>query len=260
MAKRPIVEVTVAQRQQLTPNVVRMTLSGEALSKLPEDCAGGYMKTMFPSTGTGLYASLLDLAGIDTSRTIKRSYTIRSVDPAQQKLVLDFTEHGAGGPAAEWLASAKVGDPIVLTGPGPIKMLDPTVDCVFLAGDMTGLAAIAVNLQRLPKTMRGLAVIEILSEDDKQSLDAPEGVELHWVVTPDPHASKLAQEVRRLPWPGTAGERVGVWSATEFSSMKSLRAYFRDERAVNKDDMYISSYWKLDSSDEQHKRAKILDR
>ena len=38
--------------------------------------------------------------------------------------------------------------------------------------------------------------------------------------------------------------------------MLAIRRYFRDERELSKDDMYISSYWKIGSTDEQHKKAK----
>ena len=113
--------------------------------------------------------------------------------------------------------------------------------------------SLSVQLERLPADARGVAVIEVLSDADRQPLQAPPGVDVHWVVSPDVRASRLAEEVRGRAWPQG---RVSTWAACEFASMKQLRAYFYQERGVAREDSYLSSYWKLDASDEQHKAAK----
>ncbi|EGU61267.1 utilization protein for catechol-siderophore, partial [Vibrio nigripulchritudo ATCC 27043] len=50
-----------------------------------------------------------------------------------------------------------------------------------------------------------------------------------------------------------------VWCATEFSTMRQLRKYFRNEREVERDEIYISSYWKQGRTEDQHKIDKRKD-
>jgi NADPH-dependent ferric siderophore reductase len=251
MAERKLHKLVIGSKKHLTPNMLRLTLSGVSLEDFPAGAVGGYMKVLVPKTEVDV--SALEIDAVDLGAFVKRSYTIRSVDSAQRSLVLDFVAHADAGPATAWVQAARPGDHALLGGPGPVKMLDPTADSVFLAGDMTALPAIGANLERLPPHMRGSAVIEVLSEEDKQPLEAPAGVAVHWVVTADVRSSRLVDEVRQKAW---GDGRVSVWAASEFASMKGMRAYFQGERGVKKDDMYISSYWKLGSTDEQHKMAK----
>jgi NADPH-dependent ferric siderophore reductase len=63
----------------------------------------------------------------------------------------------------------------------------------------------------------------------------------------------LADKVLSLPWLEGRGF---IWSACEMNSMRPLRQYFLRENMVTKDQIYISSYWKIGVSDEGHKLAK----
>ena len=82
---------------------------------------------------------------------------------------------------------------------------------------------------------------------------------LHWVVNPDPDApnTMLEDSVMALPW--RDGE-VSVWVAGEFSASRALRQYFRHEKPVRKENMYVSCYWKIGENDEGMKAAKRADK
>ena len=41
--------------------------------------------------------------------------------------------------------------------------------------------------------------------------------------------------------------------------MRALRLYFKQEKAVEKNAVYVSSYWKRGLSEEQHKKVKRTD-
>ena len=41
--------------------------------------------------------------------------------------------------------------------------------------------------------------------------------------------------------------------------MRHLRRYFKQDRQVAKDNLYVSSYWKMGDPDEGHKAAKKAD-
>ncbi len=47
-----------------------------------------------------------------------------------------------------------------------------------------------------------------------------------------------------------------MWCACEFDDMRALRDYFRNQRNVEHDRIYISSYWKNGVSEDGHKVLK----
>lgn len=255
MAKRPIHRLRVRDRRPLTRHMQRVTFEGPSLADFPDDAEGDYVKLMLPRE-PALDVMTLELAGLDPRAFTVRSFTVRAFDRASQSLTLDFVATGHAGAASAWLSSCAPGDAILITGPGPVKSLSPDADWVLLAADMTALPALSVELERLPSDALGVAVIEVLHEDDRQALAAPEGVELHWVVNPDLRASRLAETVRAQPFREGRGS---FWAACEFTSMKQLRDYLFEERGLARDAGYLSSYWKLDATDEQHKAAKRAD-
>lgn len=238
-------QVSVVSNETLTPNMRRIVLHGEDLGSFPADQESGYVKLMFePPT--------------DGARPVMRSYTIRRFDDHRRELTLDFVDHGDTGPASAWASQARAGDPIRIRGPGEKKLADPDADWFLLAGDMSALPALAVNLERLPDTATGHVVVEVPSEEDRQPLDHPPGMEVRWLVNPDNERpnTMLADTVQALPWlPG----RPYPWFAGEFDAMRRVRRYLRDERGVDKRAMYVSCYWKIGDTDEGMKRAKKLD-
>ena len=67
-----------------------------------------------------------------------------------------------------------------------ITILAAPADWYLFVGDMTALPAIAANLEKLPTESSGIALLEINSLEDKQDLRKPEGVEVRWIINPDP--------------------------------------------------------------------------
>ena len=234
--------LTVKHKMAVTPNMVRIILAGSELYDFPEGQESGYVKLLLPTE----------------YKTLKRSYTIRAFDAEAQELTLDFVVHGDLGPASAWASNARPGDSIEIDGPGPNKLLEPSADWVFLAGDMTALPAISVNLEKLPESARGYAVVEIIDEQDKQTIRIPSNMELHWVINPRPDQPNkiLVNKVKSLSW---LEGMVNIWVASEFEAMRSIRHYFTQEHGVERRQIYASSYWKMGETDEGNKAAKKLD-
>ena len=247
--KRKARELTVTAATQLTPNMRRLTLHGEDLASFPEDAAGAYFKLTFP--------------GENPERPVLRTYTVAQYRPAQNEIDVDFMLHSnpdgtAGGVAAPWSLQAQPGDSMAIFGPGPATFINTEADWYLLAADMTALPALAANLGRLPADAKGYVVIEILADEDQQDLPLPAGMELVWVVNPHPGSdeSPLYHAIRKLTW---LEGQAAVWAACEFKTMKKNRAYFREDRGVEKSHLYISSYWKKGLQEEEHKVAKSED-
>jgi NADPH-dependent ferric siderophore reductase len=232
----------VLKSESISPCMRRLTLHGDALKAFPPNQESGYVKMLF---------------GPGSSKVVLRSFTIRAFDEQRSQLTLDIVDHGDKGVAAQWLSQCQPGDDVIVRGPGEKKLVNPKADWFFLAGDMTALPAIAVNLEALPDDATGYAIIQINTEDDKQLIGAPKGVELHWLVNNEPEDStKLMNAVRQKPWlDGTPYP----WFAGEFETMRQVRRYFRDEKSIDRKQMYISSYWKHGDTDEGMKRAKRRD-
>ncbi|MCG9639812.1 siderophore-interacting protein [Vibrio sp. Isolate34] len=254
MSKPSPITLTVTQTSTITPNMQRITLSGEGLSKYPTECAGGYIKLLFSPLGT------TDLSQLNEGeRPTMRTYTIRQYNPVEQFIEVDFVRHITKdlqcGFAARWAMSAKVGDTISVAGPGLIQGLNLESDWFFLVADMTSLPALSAKVKSLPENATGHAVVQINSAADKQTLEAPEGIKITWLIE-DETEETLSQTVRSIEW---LGGQVSVWTACEFESMRKLRQYFRNEKEVEKENIYISSYWKRGVTEDGHKVLKQQD-
>ncbi|GGD45967.1 siderophore-interacting protein [Aurantiacibacter arachoides] len=227
--------------------MLRITLGGPEFVDFPPNQAGGYLKL------------LLDGAG-DAERSIVRTYTIRHQRNGEFDVdfALHADAHDEAGPATRWALAAQPGDTIAIGGPGAAKPLPAGFDYFLNAGDMTALPAIAVNLESLAHDARGAAFLEVRDEADRQDLIAPPGIDIHWLINPVPGSRPelLEDAVRSVPWP--AG-RLYAWAACEFSGMRRLRAYLREERGLGSDRLYLSSYWKSGLAEEAHKIVKRDD-
>ncbi|MBN7797313.1 siderophore-interacting protein [Parahaliea mediterranea] len=135
-----------------------------------------------------------------------------------------------------------------MAGPNPIELA--VLRC----------SQVSQNVRRitLGGEARGYALIEVTDKADIQALEHPQNMEIRRVInpTPDPEGYFLAACIRKLPW--LAGQPA-VWSASEFSSMRTLRRLFKQEHAVPKSHLYISSYWKIGRSEDGQKEIKRQD-
>ncbi|MEP1423132.1 MAG: siderophore-interacting protein [Erythrobacter sp.] len=238
-------ELTVAASNRVSPSMHQITLAGEALRDFPKGQDGGYFKLILEPGSAG-------------KKALMRTYTIRR----QRETEIDvlFALHGghAAGPATSWALNANVGDPMTIRGPGPAKPSPNTCGFYLIAGDMAALPAITANLEAMPRGAKGVAVLEIQHEKDASQIDVPEGIELRWVVNPEPglEPSLLVDTLRQIDLPDC---EIAGWAACEFKGMKLVREYFRTELGIENRNLYASSYWKLGLTETQHKVVKRED-
>jgi NADPH-dependent ferric siderophore reductase len=235
-------QLVVREIVDLTPHMRRIRLGGQDLADFPEGQESGYVKLVLEHEG----------------EIVRRTYTVRNFDLASQLLDIDFMLHGDEGPASAWAARVRVGDRIPVGGPGPVKLVDFSADWFLLAGDMTALPAISVNIEKLPADARGYLIVEIIDPQDKQDLPLPPGMEAHWVVNPVPSETEfpLLDRLRELPiLPG----RPSIWVAGEFHTSRAIRRYLKQECGIERQDLYASSYWHIGLSEDRHKQVKAAD-
>ncbi|GGO67343.1 siderophore-interacting protein [Bowmanella pacifica] len=255
MSKLAPLALTVLTNHLLTPHMRRLTLQAESIAPLEQVSAGSYLKLLFNAQG-GTDLSRLT----EEQRPAMRTYSIRAIDRSQQTLTLDVVMHGQGqetGPGSDWASKAVTGEQIYMVGPGHLAnsaAMEEGADWYFFVGDATALPAISTYLETLPADTQGYAVIQVKTQTDQQTLLKPEGVRLHWVV--EAEGQSLLTEVSRLDW---LDGRVAAWVACEFDAMRQLRQYFRNERAVPHQDIYISSYWRQGKPEDKHVIDKRID-
>ncbi|MEO0393159.1 MAG: siderophore-interacting protein [Pseudomonadota bacterium] len=251
--KRIITTLTVIRSERITPNMIRVTFGGPELADIPLGCEGAHCKLMIPEIGQSRENFVAQMA--DGPTPTRRTYTIRHVRHDPHEIDIDFVAHGDNGPASAWAHRAEAGSFCGFSGPGKIKLTEFYADWYLVSADMSALPVAAATLEAMPRDAKGLALIEITSDEDRQSIDAPPGVELRWILHSDPHQHSDAPEqiLRDMHWPeGT----VQTCIAGESGAIRSLRAYLHNEKALPKQDTYISGYWKIGLIEDEHQAMR----
>ena len=245
--------LSVKEAVYLTPNMIRVVFAGPELDGFPEGREGGNCKLMLPEPGETRERFADRLA--NGPAPVRRTYTVRKFDAATGELWIDFVAHGDNGPASRWASQAKPGDFLGFAGPNNAKMTRFDADWYLLAADPCAIPVVAAALEAMPRDAKGVAIFEITSEDDRQEIDMPEGIETYWLLHPDPHEHSTAQEdlIRALPWPDG---RVQTCIAGESGVIKSLRHFLHIEKRLAREDVYISGYWKIGLVEDEHQRIK----
>ena len=243
---KKIRKLRVLNTSKISPNIKRITFTSNDFEDFPENQNGSYIKFLFSDKSS------------DKKNTLVRPYTIRKFCKEKRELDIDFTNHfGNKGYATKWATECKIGDKILISGPGLKQKIDINSNWFIFVGDMTALPAISVHLEELPENAVGYSVIETLSKDDQIYLKKPKNIKIKWITqSENMNDINLLKEVRALKWYDSFPF---VWVACEFSKMKNLRHFFQKEKMLLKKNMYISSYWKLGLNEEEHKVVKKKD-
>jgi NADPH-dependent ferric siderophore reductase len=257
----------VVRTERLTPHLVRVVLGGEAFDAFVGEAdpaklatTDKYVKLLMAKPGLGLRppfdldALRAELAPADVP--VRRTYTVRAVDPVAKTIAIDFVVHGDEGIAGPWAAAAQPGDLLALSGPGGMYAPgdDPAVEHLLI-GDDSALPAVAAALEGMSADARGLALIEVGSVADRLEPAAPAGVEVRWVHRGDAVAGEpLVAAVQALPRP--AG-RVQVFAHGERTAMKGVRAVLQGW-GLTRDDYSLSAYWALGRAEDTFQAEKRL--
>jgi NADPH-dependent ferric siderophore reductase len=237
----------------LTPNMIRVTLAGDAIATMQSGCEGANCKVFLPEAGQSQAAFGAQL--MNGPRPTVRTYTVRHMRVEDREMDIDFVDHGDAGPASAWARAAKIGSFCGFAGPGPVKVPEFYADRYLVVADMSALPVAAATLEAMPRDAQGDAFFEVTHIDDAQDMNAPDGVRLHWLVHPDPHApsTQLIDAVHAWSWPtGT----VQTCIAGESGVIKALRSYVTGEKGLAKQDCYISGYWKMGLIEDEHQQMK----
>lgn len=254
----------VLRRRRISPHFARVTLGRGDADRFRPMGFDQWFRLFLPVADNSLsrLPSKLDtlhylkyLAIPKSSRPVLRNYTVRAHradGPDGPEIDVDFVLHGSAadgtaGPAASWAESCREGDAVALLDEGIMFNAGPDVTDVLLVADETGLPAVAGVLAGLPGHMRGAAVIEIPSDDDRQEIEAPEGVAVHWVTrvgdgVPGEAARAFAEG---LPVGGYG------WAVGEQALPAAMRRHWI-AGGLPKDKIMFCGYWKSTRGGRKH--------
>lgn len=239
--------IQVHSREQLTPSLLRLTFSGDALQGFFSPGFDDHAKLIFPDPDSGeIPQPEITEDGIqwpEGKRPLARDYTPRRFDAEQRLLTIDFALHEQGV-ATTWARHAEPGDPLGIAGPRGSFLVPMDFDWHLLVGDLTALPAISRRLEELPAQAKAVVVIEVDNEADELPLSAGEHVTIHWAKrrgAPAEHSDALLQALRDIEFP--AGDYY-AWVACESNAAKAIRQYLVESRGAQAAYMRASGYWK----------------
>ncbi|MDZ8172639.1 siderophore-interacting protein [Microbacterium xanthum] len=284
---------TVSTVTDLTPSFRRFTFTAVDFDQYGDTGWDQRIKIVFPTPTVGLDAMPTGPDWFSAWRALPedkrppfRTYTTRAVRHADREVDVDMVAHDVRGPASAWIERARPGDEVLIFAPTSahegvsygIDFVPPArVDDILLAGDETAAPAIAVILEQLPRTARGVVVLEVPEDGDLGYLPTHPGFDVcvaargggerhaHLVpmvtevagrLVPDGRGadveeidieSQILWEVPRTAKGGAALKSAAVyaWLAGEASGIKALRRHMVSERGVDRRAVAFMGYWRL---------------
>lgn len=239
---RPVSALTVRDKQWLSPGMIRVWF--DAPGFVGNEFTDAYVKLIFDPNGPHLDKL--------PERPITRTYTVRSHDPANETLALDFVAHGSSGLAGPWALNAREGHQILARGPGG-RWTPPAADYHLFVGDESAVPAIARALEVLPPDSRGQALLE--TRKHPIPLTAPPGIDLRWFPLGDDLYRKDRLALKLACLDTSDFESISVFAHGERGAMKALRPILRN-LGIKPELISISGYWALGRAEDQFQAEK----
>jgi NADPH-dependent ferric siderophore reductase len=240
-------KIEVAGVEQVTPHMLRVSLTGEGLRDFSLPGPGGHVRLFLPQPGQdGPSLPELDAEGRlpeGTPRPLSRVYTPRRFDDAAKRLDVDIVLHeGTDGPGSVWARGAAKGSRLMMTGPsGRPYVADPAADWYVLAADLAGLPAVATIVESLAAGKRADVYVEVPEAADEVELLSAATLNVHWVHSGDhPTGEDLVGTLKTTELPAGEGR---VFVACEAGAMREIKRYLLQDLKLNRDHVYTHGYW-----------------
>jgi NADPH-dependent ferric siderophore reductase len=238
MPRHDPVPITVVSTAMLAPRARRFTFSGMTLPVSP--LPGAFLSLWFsdPFAARG---------GERRGRSDKRSFTVRSHDPASGMLTIDFVLHGEG-PASTWAASATAGDMIWAGEAKGGYDVPPGGSHLVLVGDDTAIPAMGAILEAADPSVRPTVIVEVVDRRDERSLTIARPTDPIWLHRgndPGQTGVLALNLLESLDVPDDAF----WWVAGERTAILAIRDLLVDDRGVDRRHYSINAHWRLTSVD-----------
>jgi NADPH-dependent ferric siderophore reductase len=239
--RKPRYPVTVKNVERLSPHMVRVTFTGEELGAFGWNGPAAHIKLMLPEPGQ----KEVPMPAPDGPRPTMRTYTPRRFDARTRELDVEFFVHGEG-PASAWAEQAKVGQKLIIAGPGRCYSVDSAAPWFFIAGDETAIPAIATILEALPPSTEAHVLIEVADPAEERPLITLAKASITWLKRTGDAGSELEAAIHQRGLPEGHGR---IYIACESGAMRRIRKHLLQERGVDRERIVTRGYWKLGATD-----------
>ncbi|MFI1460343.1 siderophore-interacting protein [Nocardia carnea] len=235
-------ELSVGGIDALTPGFTRVVLEGAALDEYRDPHPADAFKLMLPPARSSAVAtptrseSGLPEWPADTVQPVLRAFTVRGFDPAARRLTMDVARHDHGV-GIDWLAAARPGDPVSLSGMRPEWAVGAGICDHVLIGDGTALPALSAILDSLDPDDAVSAYISTPDPADIELVPAHPNLTLH-------HLADITRILDHTPASIAGGRRTQVWIAAEAAQVRDLRAHAVAVWGIDRSDLLARAYWK----------------
>lgn len=256
--------IQVKRITDITPGMRCITFTSDDLVNYPNHTAGAHLKIFLPVKGQ-VKPTLPAFSEKGPSwpenepKAIVRTYTVRAIRPELKEIDIEFAVHEEAGPAINFALNANIGDYIGITNPGgPDPLLAPASH-YYMAADPSALPALMALIETMKPDVQGKVIIRIEHETDKQNINAPENLEIIWLVgTVEEQTDHLINQFISWELPT---EDVAFWIAGEDKIIRALRRYIRRDKGYERSQIYAIPYWRFGFDEEgYHKeRHHVMD-
>ncbi|WP_223607854.1 siderophore-interacting protein [Chryseobacterium sp. OSA05B] len=244
---------TVKDKKYLTPHLIRVVFKiDETQIELLTNVQSGSNNKIFIPDHT---------ADQNPEPAVRiRTYTNRKIDLENRELTIDFVAHGENSPASAWAMNAKPGDLLEIGMKESTRPLVPDADFYLLVGDATALPVISAIVEQLPSFVTAKVFLEVHGKEDETILCSAADLSVEWLNNPHPEkGSQLAHLVKSFVFPkGILKEY--VYAATEYTTAKEIRSYFKTELNWDSHGMHMVSYWKAGQSEDETSGDRQIQR
>ncbi|SDQ15757.1 siderophore-interacting protein [Pseudovibrio sp. Tun.PSC04-5.I4] len=234
-------ELIVTETEMLSPRMKRIWFTAPNLAVYADEL---HLRLLFPERQREkiqwpYYDATGGIKDPETDNPIsRRAYTVRYLEPGQDRMAIDFYLHDCDGPGSQFAKTAKSGDVAGVSGPGGGAI--PTASKLFLAGDETAFPAIfrIMENRRSSPPLKVLLLLEnkfdeiLIPEEFKEQVTClyrSEGQSDDW--------ERLALEHARQNSGGYS------WIAGEKPPARRIRKAMH-EYDDNRDNYRVSGYWR----------------
>lgn len=242
----PLRPVSVLERVEVTPRLIRLTFAGDGLRDLVVDEPAASVRLLVPTPGTDELVipewNGNEFLLADGGRPALRTFTPLQVDNDAGRLELEIVRH-PGGAVSDWAESVRPGAPAAISGPGTgYSFPDGARELIVLA-DETALPAARQLAATAPASLSLSIHVEVLSDDAVVEVECRDGDSIEWHIT-EPGATpggRLIEVVRSLD---ALADGVDLWAAGEASAMHAIRTHLFDTLGVPRKRATVRGYWK----------------
>lgn len=241
----PLRPVTVVERAELSPRLLRLTIEGTELAGIDVDGLGASVRLLVPRPGEALVLPTWngnEFLLSDGSRPALRTFTPLRHQVGATRMDLEIVRH-PGGAVSTWAETVQAGASAALSGPGRGWHLDEATTDLWILGDETALPAVAQIVAAVPTSVSCTVHIEVESAEavmDDYVAHRP-GVDVRWHVNSGVPGASLVDAVAAIT---AAPENRHVWAAGEAASMQAIRKHLFEVAGATRAQATVRGYWK----------------